>query len=252
MVQKIKSLVFNTFNDNYRMIKQNTLSLVPMRSEASDKAEMVNQILFGETFGILEVQEKWSLVELTHDRYKGWVCNKQISDVAFDPRHCLTEATNLRISFGSKSVLISPGSYLPAELDQTELVKKSTNEMARWFLGTPYLWGGRSIFGIDCSGFMQILFRMSGANIPRDASEQANIGQDVLLIEEAQSGDLAFFDNSEGRIIHVGLIERQGEKLMIYHASGEVRCDPLDHQGIFQTETGKYSHTLRIIKRIKS
>jgi hypothetical protein len=92
---------------------------------------------------------------------------------------------------------------------------------------------------------------MCGKNIPRDASEQALIGNDVLLIEEAQTGDLAFFDNAEGRIIHVGLVERQIDQLKIYHASGEVRCDILDHQGIFQQESGKYSHNLRIIKRIQ-
>ncbi|MFM7104906.1 MAG: NlpC/P60 family protein [Flavobacteriales bacterium] len=233
------------------MKKQNTLSIVPMRSEANDRAEMVNQVLFGETFQILESQEKWSLVELSHDHYKGWVCNKQISQATFEPNLCLVDSSPIQVPFQNKSIIISPGSFLPPEHPQSNSSNRSITELARGFLGTPYLWGGRSIFGIDCSGLMQILFRMCGKNIPRDASEQALIGNDVLLIEEAQTGDLAFFDNAEGRIIHVGLVERQIDQLKIYHASGEVRCDILDHQGIFQQESGKYSHNLRIIKRIQ-
>jgi hypothetical protein len=233
------------------MKKQITLSVVPMRSEASDRSEMVNQVLFGETFQILESHEKWSLIELTHDHYKGWVCNKQISQAAFEPTRCLVDTSPIRIPFQNKSIIISPGSFLPPEHPLTNNSNSNITELARGFLGTPYLWGGRSIFGIDCSGLMQILFRMCGKNIPRDASEQALIGNDVLLIEEAQTGDLAFFDNAEGRIIHVGLVERQIDQLKIYHASGEVRCDILDHQGIFQQESGKYSHNLRIIKRIQ-
>jgi hypothetical protein len=232
------------------MLKQCVLSIIPMRREASDRAEMVNQILFGETFHILEVQEKWSLIELTHDRYRGWVCNKQISEVGFEPIICMRQSTPTRIDFNNKSILLTPGSFVPAEETHLNSASNSITEMARWFLGTPYLWGGRSIFGIDCSGLMQLLFRMSDKHIPRDATEQALVGEDVLLIEEAQTGDLAFFDNAEGSIIHVGLVEKHIDQLKIYHASGEVRCDILDHQGIFQQESGKYSHNLRIIKRI--
>ncbi|MFM7813326.1 MAG: C40 family peptidase [Flavobacteriales bacterium] len=119
------------------------------------------------------------------------------------------------------------------------------------YLGAPYLWGGRTILGIDCSGFSQVVYRILGQSIPRDAWQQAGLGEEVSFVDEAQPGDLAFFDNAEGKIIHVGLIlDRLEDSLRIIHASGMVRIDTLDHQGIFNQETGEYSHNLRIIKRL--
>jgi hypothetical protein len=115
------------------------------------------------------------------------------------------------------------------------------------YIRTPYLWGGRSPFGIDCSGFVQNVFRMCGYSLPRDSAQQAERGQVINLIEEAKMGDLLFFDNAEGRITHVGLFV--GNKQII-HACGEVRLDKIDHQGIFNEATGKYSHQLRLIKRL--
>ena len=115
------------------------------------------------------------------------------------------------------------------------------------FLNAPYLWGGRSPFGIDCSGFTQIIYKSIGFKLPRDAYQQATIGQTLSFIEESESGDLAFFDNEEGKIIHVGIMLSDNK---IIHASGKVRIDSIDHQGIFNAETNRYSHKLRIIKRI--
>ena len=118
---------------------------------------------------------------------------------------------------------------------------------AFYFLNSPYLWGGRTPFGIDCSGFVQIAARLSGISLPRDTQEQAEEGEIINLISEAKPGDLAFFDNIDGRIIHVGIILENGQ---IIHASGKVRIDTIDHQGIFNEESKKYSHQLRVIKRI--
>ena len=115
------------------------------------------------------------------------------------------------------------------------------------YLNSPYLWGGRSPFGIDCSGFTQMVFKLNGIKLPRDAYEQAEIGKTLNFIEETQKGDLAFFDNEEGKIIHTGIII---DKNKIIHSSGKVRIDNLDHYGIFNAETGKYSHNLRLIKKV--
>jgi len=124
-------------------------------------------------------------------------------------------------------------------------------QCARTFLNAPYLWGGRTILGMDCSGFTQLVLQLNGTSIPRDAYQQAELGATISFVEESQTGDLAFFDNAEGRIIHVGIVIRSADGVVeIIHASGKVRLDSLDHQGIFNKEQSSYSHKLRIIKRI--
>ena len=125
--------------------------------------------------------------------------------------------------------------------------KKHLINNALIFLNAPYLWGGRTPFGIDCSGFTQIVYRLQGINIPRDAHQQAEVGNTLSFIEESQEGDLAFFDDSEGEITHVGIIMNNNN---IIHASGKVRIDKLDQQGIFNIEKKIHTHKLRIIKSI--
>ena len=101
--------------------------------------------------------------------------------------------------------------------------------------------------GMDCSGFSQVVHRIVGNDLPRDASQQVELGDTISFVEEAQAGDLAFFDNEEGNITHVGICLGGGD---IIHASGSVRIDKLDHIGIFNADKGTYSHKLRVIKRI--
>lgn len=219
------------------------LSVVPMRASASDKSEMINQIIFGETFDLLEVQEKWTKVCLHHDKYEGWIDNKQyniINNNVFN-----FNVLNKKILY-KNSQYLSIGSLVDLEVMPN---KKSLIDTAKLFINVPYLWGGRSIFGIDCSGFMQLVFRVHQVNLPRDAYQQAEIGT-LIDFENCHSNDLAFFANDVGKIIHVGIIIRKKNNIKIIHASGKVRIDTLDVKGIFNEETQSYSHNLHSIKRI--
>lgn len=240
------------------------LSIAPLRAEPSDKAELVNQVLYGEHFQIVEQQKKWSLIRLSHDAYEGWIDNKQYKQIDDALLHRLTSQTpsfsqELIDMIDTPTGLLSivPGS----RLDVTKLlghryeglsepVKGSREDLvdtALLFMNAPYLWGGRTPFGIDCSGFTQVVYRINGHQILRDASQQATQGEPLSFIEECQPGDLAFFDNEEGHIIHVGILLADNH---IIHAHGQVRIDRIDQSGIFNSDTQQHSHKLRVIKRI--
>lgn len=249
------------------------LSHVPCRKDPSDKSELVTQLLFGEHYTILEVLPKWVKIKIQHDSYEAWICIKQnfpISEQEFNhlsekPLQFCTELVQV-IQNENKIFPIVLGSTLPHFSGETISIGKTKYQYhggasdsnlkpnknkiiqdAFMYLGAPYLWGGRSPFGIDCSGFTQMVYRLNNVNLPRDASQQIDLGTHYSFIEEAQAGDLAFFDNEEGKIVHVGIL-LQDQKII--HASGQVRIDKLDHHGIFNEELGKYTHKLRIIKKI--
>lgn len=241
-----------------------SVAVAPVRQEPSDKAEQVTQFLFHESIAVLEKQERWSLVRADVDGYEGWIDNKQYQSsetpageqlFVHTRSSCLASPSSmLWVPHGTALVVDSKGYTLngyrvsdsdlgPAlPIDGSQLI-----ETARLYLNTPYLWGGRSIWGIDCSGFVQQVFRVSGVALPRDASQQATQGENIDLIAATQAGDLAFFDNDEGRITHVGLLL---DPQHIIHASGEVRIDRVDHLGIFHEARGLYTHKLRLIKRM--
>lgn len=217
-----------------------------MRSEPSDKAEMVNQVLYGETFTILEQQEKWSKIKLHHDNYIGWIDNKQWET---DKRQKTKAKKNYIISslFKKEKDKIYPlGSWVDFEVSDNS---KTILQTAKLFLNTPYLWGGRTFMGIDCSGFTQVVFRTQGIHLLRDAYQQATQGKKIKL-SDATNNDLAFFSNDSGKVIHVGIIIKEKKGLKIIHASGKVRIDTLDEHGILKDETQTYSHHLHSIKRI--
>ena len=245
------------------------LSIIPLRSKASDKAEMINQILFGEHFKVLEIKKKWSKVCLAHDRYEGWVCNKQWIEIDKDIYKQLDNETStittdiLDIITKDSPQPIVIGSILPSYKSGYALIgdkmyrfdglttpgfnrKEKLIENARMYLNSPYLWGGRSPLGIDCSGFTQMVFRLQGVSIPRDAYQQAEVGTTLSFIEST-AGDLAFFENDEGKIIHVGIILEDNH---IIHVSGKVKIDKIDQKGIFNKNLSEYTHKLRLIKRI--
>ena len=236
---------------------------------------MVSQLLFGECFQVMEQTAMWCKIKIAHDGYECWIGSKQFLPIAgttfqslksektvcsFELVQVICSAQSdlmLPILLGStlpkwngKTLDLENNSFTYEGLTNEKIIKNSRKaivENAFLYLNAPYLWGGRSPFGIDCSGFTQLAFRLNGIALSRDAFQQAEQGEALSFLEEAEEGDLAFFDNDEGRIIHVGIILNDNK---IIHASGKVRVDSLDHQGIYNAETKKYSHRLRILKRI--
>jgi hypothetical protein len=252
-------------------------AVVPVRLQPGDHQEMVNQLLFGDLVVIKGSIKDWILVETFDDQYEGWIDSKQIELISkdifndlisTDRFYALGLANKIISEDGMSSVMFTIGSRLPdynekrfsinnnhyhfqGEVQQTN-AKAGTSriiEIAKKYLEAPYLWGGRSPFGIDCSGFVQVVYKMCGIFLPRDSSQQVLQGENINFIHEALQGDLAFFGNEEGQIIHVGILL---DNQQIIHASGKVRIDKIDHQGIFNTGLGKYTHQLRIIKRLNS
>ena len=241
------------------------LSIVPLRLGSSDKSELVSQVLYGELFKVLEVQKKWSKIRLYNDNYEGWIDNKQyqfITKEEFETLKSLPEKYSSDlvdfVSTRDKQLLSIPlGSSIQnsnflkhifeGRCTSEKQPKKNLTETALTYLNSPYLWGGKTPFGIDCSGFSQMVYKVNGYSLLRDASQQATQGEVLSFIEESEPGDLAFFDNNEGVIIHVGIILADN---YIIHAHGCVRVDRLDHTGIFNVDTKVYTHKLRVIKKI--
>jgi hypothetical protein len=250
-----------------------TLSIIPCRKEPSGTSEMVTQLLFGETYTIIEDREDWLQITTNFDNYPCWISAKQhmrITDADFKSLKInLLSSELVQVINQSDNQLVFPitiGATLPnfkngnlkiadnsfafeGQTNDSNIKKtiKEIKETAYLFLNAPYLWGGRSPFGIDCSGFTQLVYKLNGYQLPRDASQQVEFGTALSFVEEAEAGDLAFFDNEEGNIVHVGIIL---ENQQIIHASGCVRIDKFDHYGIFHSENKKYSHMLRVIKKV--
>ncbi|MBR8538267.1 C40 family peptidase [Carboxylicivirga sediminis] len=251
-----------------------TYGFIPVRNEASERSEMVTQLLFGDTFDVLEREGDWCKIQLHDDNYLGWVNAKLVVKLSekeverwMNAEKWTVPAPFIRVvSEPDKTThLLSGGSsvffnssdrnsftignkeyYLSGNYNASKPAG-SIADNATAFINAPYLWGGRSFYGIDCSGFTQVVLKMAGLQLPRDASQQVELGSIISFVEEAALGDLAFFDNEEGAITHVGICLGKGD---IIHASGRVRIDKLDHQGIFNDETRTYTHKLRVIKRI--
>lgn len=248
------------------------LSSIPIRSEASEKSEMKSQLLFGEHFSIIEKQKHWSKIKVFFDDYEGFIDNKQFEEISENLFNKLSNEKpvfsgeiiefiksskndfytiplgarlpffNANDFFINQEKYFFDGKKLTGKLPKNEIVQK-----AFIYLNAPYLWGGKTPFGIDCSGFTQMVYKLCGYSLFRDAYQQATQGEVLSFIEESEPGDLAFFDNENGEIVHVGIILNDYH---IIHAFGKVRIDTLDHSGIFNADLQKHTHKLRVIKKI--
>lgn len=249
-------------------------TLVPLRREPAETSEMVSQIIFGETYNIIDIQQNWAFVEPHFDGYKGWIDNKLIKYIN-EVQNEILKKTSKRISeklistarIKTKDGLIYllAGSVLYDLIDNkfkitdeeyeltyplSELVSSATDIViisALQMLNIPYLWGGISSFGIDCSGLVQTTFKIAGIKMPRDASEQAEKGKLIESLSLTKPADLVYFENDEGKIIHTGILLTPGK---VIHACGTVRIDSIDYQGIYNNNIQKYTHRLKAIKRI--
>lgn len=244
------------------------LSVCPIRSKPNDAAEMVSQLLFGERVEIVErYKSNWLRVRCLNDDYLGWMDPKQLINIEeeYAPTAIALEMSQ-PIWCDGLSTYITIGAELPhydgitakiaghnyrysGQAIQSDQFNKSSvylEKLVRKWLNTPYLWGGRSPFGVDCSGFTQVVFKCLGFDLLRDSSQQVEQGATVDFIEQVQVGDLAFFTKDTDRITHVGIIL---EGKQVIHASGAVRIDSIDHYGIYNSEIDQYTHRLKIIKR---
>lgn len=242
------------------------VSVCPVRAESSHRSEQVSQLLFGETCELLERTTDFVKVKVRYDNYEGWCQENQLEEIAdassIDSNTLASDWVNeiliddklMHIPFGSS---LTDNTYIGKykveyrgrfiNTKGNSMTGQLLEDISSTFLNTPYLWGGRSVFGIDCSGFTQLVYSFFKIPLLRDASQQVTQGDEVGFLQEVIPGDLAFFDNDAGRITHVGILLNNNS---IIHASGKVRIDTVDSAGIINLDTGKRTHKLRLIKRI--
>lgn len=230
----------------------------PVRSEAKDSSEMISQVLFGELVTLVRKTEKWILIKSLEDGYEGFADPKQYTEITETEKENWLTLRKRYFSFITlKTALgllqLPPGCFSASSFSLHQQHYEITDvqkEFPDWkafannFLNVSYLWGGRSHYGIDCSGFTQQIMRFRGTELPRDASQQVLHGNPVAF-EQRAAGDVAFFHNMNNKITHVGILTKQDK---IIHASGFVKEDTFIQEGIICSETNQLTHSLNCIK----
>ena len=253
-------------------------SIVPVRTEAREGAEQSTQMLFGELCTILEQKTRWNRIKLLSDGQEGWVDAKMVTPmsaaehkaykmayqhaatIVFPMAYAvsenngqtipLTAGTRLANYADGRFEILGVGFRIDPSMVATQPIEMNEQNLlqtVRFFLNTPYLWGGKNALGMDCSGFTQVVMSLFGKSILRNASEQVTQGRSVSALSKAKAGDLVFFDHEDGKISHVGIVIDSGR---VVHCSGRVKVEKLDETGIFCTETGEYTHHLVAIRRV--
>lgn len=240
------------------------ISIVPVRAITEEAGEMVTQLLYGEHFKILESRKHWSKIRVAFDKQEGWILNTQLDfitkmdyeDIESAPKHYASDLISYVEQENSMLTPVLLGSAIndkggngnfEGNLITTQKEKDNLIKIALLYLNAPELWGGKTPFGIDASGFTQMVYKINGHHLLRSALDQSSQGTPLSFVEESEPGDLAFFDNSNGVIDHVGIIM---DNNYIIHVNGIVRIDRLDHTGIFNNTLRNYTHKLRVIKKV--
>ena len=242
--------------------------VAPIRAEANHRSEQISQLLFGEACEAIEVLGDFTKVTLKYDGYVGWCQSVQLTEITEPANNTFisTDWTStvfinyekMKVPSGSSFSFFKDGKmkagnqYFDFEgrmIDTSAhtFSRFAVKKLALQFLNTPYVWGGRSVFGIDCSGFTQLVYKFFNVPLLRDAYQQFEQGDAVRVIDYAAAGDLAFFDNEAGNITHVGIML---DPRTIIHASGKVRIDDINSKGIINTDTGESTHRLQGIRRM--
>ena len=240
------------------------LGVVPLRAEPAHASEMVSQLLYGESYKILEERGKWSRIRTSFDALEAWIDNNQVLKISESQYDNLQTGVPVLsadlvefVTAGEQLIPIPLGS----EIQGVDLLghrhtgttsggnqpKENLIDTAFLYLNAPYMWGGKTPMGIDASGFTQMVYKLNGYNLARHAAEQARQGESLSFIEESEPGDLAFFDSPDGVINHVGIMMQDN---YILHSDGKVRLDRIDHSGIYNAELRRHTHKLRVIKKI--
>lgn len=250
------------------------VSCLPLRAFPDEKSEMVSMFLFGELYHVLGTEQGWYQVSAEYDDYIGWISGSAVHLITGKEYRYLAEGSKTLTrpaflvpeGYSDHPFMILPGSSLPAYRDNSFVLGGKTfqsagpldindgtlNPLAQvpltamLYLNAPYLWGGRSLFGVDCSGFVQVVFKTAGIRLPRDAGQQAQVGKTISL-REARTGDIAFFGPAPGKITHTGIFL---DNRRFIHASGKVRIDTIDDRGIFSAERKQITHALQLVKRV--